>query len=63
MRQAFSSAQPETAEQLHRQWIELLLVKYYDPMYEYQMSKREGQVIARGTRLEIIERARDVLGL
>lgn len=63
LREAFSSAQPETAEELHRQWIELLLVEYYDPMYEYQMSKREGRIIARGTRLEIIERARDALSL
>jgi tRNA 2-selenouridine synthase len=60
--QAFASAQPETAERLHRQWIELLLVKYYDPMYEYQMGKREGRVIARGTRTEIIERAGEANG-
>jgi tRNA 2-selenouridine synthase len=61
--EAFASMQPETAERLHRQWIERLLVKYYDPMYEYQMGKREGQVIARGTRKEIIERAGEVHGL
>jgi tRNA 2-selenouridine synthase len=60
---AFSSGTGEAVEQYmdpaaehqHRQWIELLLVKYYDPMYEYQMSNRDGKVLARGTRDEIIE--------
>jgi len=26
--------------ELHKQWIEGLLVDYYDPMYDYQMKKR-----------------------
>ncbi len=29
----------------HRQWIALLLEKYYDPMYEYQLSKRAGRAV------------------
>ena len=45
---------------LHRQWIEALLVKYYDPMYEYQMRQREGAVVARGSREEIIRSAREL---
>lgn len=44
---------------LHRQWIELLLVKYYDPMYEYQIQQRKGRVVARGSREEIIRFAAD----
>ena len=47
---------------LHRQWIETLLLDYYDPMYEYQMNKREGRVLARGTRAEIIALARESIG-
>ena len=42
---------------MHRQWIELLLVKYYDSMYDYQMSQRGGKILARGTRDDIIARA------
>ena len=57
---AFSCRDTQAGERLHRQWIELLLVKYYDPMYEYQMSNREGEVVARGPRREIIEIARDM---
>lgn len=31
-----------------RSGVSELLVHYYDPMYEYQLSKREGKVLARG---------------
>jgi tRNA 2-selenouridine synthase len=49
-------------ENLHRQWIETLLLDYYDPMYEYQMNKREGRVLARGNRAEIIALAPESIG-
>ncbi|MBI1215973.1 MAG: tRNA 2-selenouridine(34) synthase MnmH [Alphaproteobacteria bacterium] len=42
-------------ESLHRAWIEELLVKYYDPMYEYQLSQKQGRVVFRGTRAEVLE--------
>ena len=42
---------------LHRRWIEQLLVQYYDHMYDYQMQQREGEILARGSRDEIIARA------
>ncbi len=45
---------------LHRRWIELLLVKYYDPMYDYQIAQREGEVMAAGSREAIITRAREL---
>lgn len=35
---------------LHWDWILGLLVDYYDPMYDYQLSKREHQVVFRGDR-------------
>jgi len=38
----------------HRPWIELLLLQYYDPMYKYQLSKREGKEVYFGTRREVI---------
>jgi tRNA 2-selenouridine synthase len=34
----------------HREWISRLLVDYYDPMYEYQLEQRQGQVLFRGDR-------------
>lgn len=33
----------------HRLWIAELLADYYDPMYDYQLSKREGEVLQRGS--------------
>jgi tRNA 2-selenouridine synthase len=42
-------------ESLHRVWIEELLVKYYDPMYDYQFSHKEGRVVFRGNRAEVLE--------
>jgi len=35
--------------------IGLLLSEYYDPMYAYQRSKREGKVVFQGNRQELIE--------
>ncbi|GGO77009.1 tRNA 2-selenouridine synthase [Marinobacterium nitratireducens] len=34
----------------HRDWIRLLLQDYYDPMYDYQLGKRAGQILFRGDR-------------
>jgi len=39
--------------------IHILLRDYYDPMYAYQRSKREGQIIFQGNRSEVIEWAND----
>lgn len=49
-------AQDET---LHRRWIEKLLITYYDPMYDYQISKKEQPIIFTGTRAEIIQWSTD----
>jgi tRNA 2-selenouridine synthase len=38
----------------HREWIAELLEKYYDPMYEYQLSKRAGEQLYRGDRQAIV---------
>ncbi len=32
----------------HRVWIKALLERYYDPLYEYQLSKKQARVIFRG---------------
>ena len=32
----------------YRPFIRLLLERYYDPMYDYQLSRRQGVVLARG---------------
>ncbi|VGO15565.1 tRNA 2-selenouridine synthase [Pontiella desulfatans] len=32
----------------HKQWVELLLVEYYDPMYDYQLEKKKQKIVFRG---------------
>ncbi|MCZ6828455.1 MAG: tRNA 2-selenouridine(34) synthase MnmH [Gammaproteobacteria bacterium] len=62
MQQAFAEQHCSGRLELHRSWIETLLVQYYDPMYEYQLSKREDQVQGRGNSEEIIAQAHLMAG-
>jgi tRNA 2-selenouridine synthase len=38
----------------HRHWIAVLLEKYYDPMYEYQLSNRGGEQLFTGDRQAVV---------
>ena len=38
----------------HRLWLTALTVDYYDPMYSYQLSKKQERVLFRGDRAEVI---------
>ncbi len=38
----------------HKQWIELLLKKYYDPMYDYQLAKKHHRIRFRGDSEEFL---------
>jgi tRNA 2-selenouridine synthase len=38
---------------LHKEWIELLLVRYYDPSYDYQLAKRQSSILFKGSTEEI----------
>jgi tRNA 2-selenouridine synthase len=39
----------------HQQWIELLLVEYYDPMYDYQLASKKQQIAFRGDADDVID--------
>jgi tRNA 2-selenouridine synthase len=39
----------------HRQWVAVLLEQYYDPMYEYQLSRRTGECLFRGDRQAVLD--------
>jgi len=41
--------------EFHKNWIKVLLVDYYDPMYDYQFSKKESRVIFKGSQDDILE--------
>ncbi len=58
MRQAFAAEGGERPG-LHRQWIRLLLERYYDPMYEYQLSRKLPRVRFRGSRAEVLQFCRE----
>jgi tRNA 2-selenouridine synthase len=40
---------------LHRDWIRILLRDYYDPMYDYQLSRKKDRVVFRGTAQQVRE--------
>ena len=39
----------------HREWIVTLLNDYYDPMYDYQLSRKEGPVLVQGSFDELLD--------
>ena len=39
----------------HQAWIESLLSWYYDPMYDYQLEKKQRRILFRGDRLAVTE--------
>ena len=55
MAAAFAAQQSSGDYSGHREWILFLLEKYYDPMYEYQLQQREGEVLFRGDRVAVTE--------
>ncbi|WP_439101320.1 tRNA 2-selenouridine(34) synthase MnmH [Congregibacter sp.] len=50
MRSAFYQQEQAGDGEGHREWIRPMLEDYYDPMYRYQLSKREGQRLCSGDR-------------
>ena len=47
----------------HKEWIQTLLQDYYDPMYDYQISKKTERVIFRGDSESILEYLQQQHGL
>ncbi len=39
----------------HRDWIEQILMRYYDPMYRYQLGKKEARIQFRGSHKEVAD--------
>ena len=54
MLEALASHERDTPE-AHKKWISQLLTDYYDPMYEYQMNKRNRPPVFRGNEGEVAE--------
>lgn len=47
------------SEDTHRDWIKGLLDSYYDPMYDYQLTRKTARIRMRGGAEEIIEYIRE----
>ncbi len=39
----------------HKTWIKVLLIDYYDPMYDFQTEKKQQRVVFRGTQNEVLD--------
>lgn len=44
----------------HKDWIEILLVNYYDPMYDYQLAKKSDRIVFRGNADEFVSWAHSI---
>lgn len=55
MQAALEQPDAETAQGLHREWIQRMLQDYYDPMYHFQREKKADQIRFRGNKQEIQE--------
>lgn len=38
----------------HKDWIKVLLVDYYDPMYDFQLSKKKDRVVFKGQQEDVL---------
>ena len=50
---AFAEQTQSGSPEAHKSWVAYLLGEYYDPMYDYQIAKRQEQVIFRGDRAAV----------
>lgn len=55
MAAAFDQQEQQGDPSLHRAWIGRLLEDYYDPMYRYQLSQRDGERLCTGDRTQLHE--------
>ncbi len=53
MQQALEIQQRSGDTGAHRQWVRTILLDYYDPMYDYQLSKKQSRIIFRGERTAV----------
>jgi len=63
MRNALEEQFASGETMLHGLWIEVLLTQYYDKMYDYQLNLKQGKLLFKGTRLQIIEFVNECSGL
>jgi len=53
--QAIQQQQSNNDTSMHYVWIKNLLVDYYDPMYDYQISKKQQRIVFSGNHTAVLE--------
>jgi tRNA 2-selenouridine synthase len=59
MQDAITAHRSKNETEQHRQWIHNLLIDYYDPMYDYQLSKKIERLQFRGDKESILQYLRE----
>ncbi len=54
MNKAFKQQMKKEEPHLHREWISILLTEYYDPMYDFQLTKKQHRIKQRGSWQDIV---------
>lgn len=49
--------------ELHKDWIKVLLVDYYDPMYDFQTDKKLDRIAFRGQKKEVLDYLEERYGI
>lgn len=52
---AFKEQMCTDKNDLHRNWIEILLRDYYDPMYKYEIEKNKERILFKGNSEEVLD--------
>ncbi|RLV58291.1 tRNA 2-selenouridine(34) synthase MnmH [Parashewanella curva] len=52
---ALNAQQNQNTMSEHLAWINVLLTQYYDPMYEYQLSKKANRILLKGSKKSLSE--------
>ncbi|WP_100637957.1 tRNA 2-selenouridine(34) synthase MnmH [Marinobacter salexigens] len=61
MEQALTQQESNGKLHAHDDWIQPLLQEYYDPMYDYQLRQKQGQILVRGGPATLIDWANAAL--
>jgi len=55
MQTAITQQQQNNDSSIHRDWIKELMIDYYDPMYRYQLDKKQQRIVYRGERDDVLQ--------
>ena len=55
LQQALSQQQSQNDHSGHIDWISVLLTDYYDPIYEYQLNKKQDRIVFKGNKNDLFD--------